>query len=168
MLMAIRLVNLGRADKGDGDPLRVAFDKINQNFTEMQLDQTGLFDFEGNTMFNNTGVNLSNRGQTTGATAQISLPADGGANVSILNNYGTITLTTASSPGNQKTFIFDTDGGLIFPDGTKQTTALSFDFGSILPKEITSPLELLFYASQIDMGTIDSPTPVLYDAGTLG
>lgn len=166
--MTIRLVNIGRADKGDGDPIRVAFDKINQNFTELQLDQTGLLDFDGTTMFNNTGVTISNRGQSTGSTAHITLPADAGNNISILNNYGKITLTTGTSPGNQKNFVFDTDGGLIFPDGTKQTTALSFDFGTIMPKVVTSPLELLFYASQIDMGTIDNPTPVLYDAGNLG
>lgn len=33
--MTKQLVNLGTADKGNGDPLRVAFEKINGNFNEL-------------------------------------------------------------------------------------------------------------------------------------
>ena len=33
--MAKQLINLGQADKGNGDPLRIAFDKVNDNFTEL-------------------------------------------------------------------------------------------------------------------------------------
>jgi hypothetical protein len=33
--MAIRLINLGAADRGNGDPIRVAFNKVNQNFAEL-------------------------------------------------------------------------------------------------------------------------------------
>lgn len=34
--MAQQLVNIGTSvNKGDGDPLRTAFDKINDNFTEL-------------------------------------------------------------------------------------------------------------------------------------
>ena len=29
--MARQIINLGTADKGDGDPIRVAFNKVNQN-----------------------------------------------------------------------------------------------------------------------------------------
>ena len=108
--MTIRLVNLGRADKGDGDPLRVAFDKINQNFTDLNSSTQGLQGIQG-------------------------------------------------IRGNQ---------GLQGLQGTSDQSNLTFDFGTIMPKVVTTPIELLFYASQIDMGTIDSPTPVLYDAGTLG
>ena len=36
--MAIQTINIGTsANKGDGDPLRVAFDKINKNFTELNV-----------------------------------------------------------------------------------------------------------------------------------
>jgi hypothetical protein len=97
--MSIQLVNIGRANKGDGDPIRVAFDKINQNFQNFTNDLENLSDVV---------------------------------------------------------------------DSIPNTTTLTFDFGSIVPKQVFSPIELLFYASQIDMGTIVSPTPVLYDAGTLG
>lgn len=95
--MNIQLVNIGTANKGNGDPIRTAFNKINNNFTN--IDNT----------------------------------------VTILSSIVT-SISTESS--------------------------LSFDFGSINPRAIVNPLELLFYASQIDMGTILSPTPVLYDAGT--
>ena len=33
--MAKQIVNIGTPDKGNGDPIRTAFDKINQNFTEV-------------------------------------------------------------------------------------------------------------------------------------
>jgi hypothetical protein len=33
--MAKQLINLGQADRGNGDPLRTAFDKVNDNFTEL-------------------------------------------------------------------------------------------------------------------------------------
>ena len=37
--MAKQIVNLGTsANKGDGDPLRIAFDKVNDNFNELYLD----------------------------------------------------------------------------------------------------------------------------------
>lgn len=45
--MAIRLVNLGIADKGNGDPLRVAFDKINQNFSEIATGTQGIQGIQG-------------------------------------------------------------------------------------------------------------------------
>lgn len=33
--MAKQTINIGTADKGDGDPLRTAFDKVNTNFSEL-------------------------------------------------------------------------------------------------------------------------------------
>jgi len=33
--MTKKIINVGRPDKGDGDPLRVAFVKINDNFSEV-------------------------------------------------------------------------------------------------------------------------------------
>ena len=38
--MARQIINLGTADKGNGDPLRTAFSKVNANFAE-------LYDFVG-------------------------------------------------------------------------------------------------------------------------
>lgn len=33
--MTQKIINLGTADKGNGDPIRVAFSKVNDNFTEL-------------------------------------------------------------------------------------------------------------------------------------
>jgi hypothetical protein len=33
--MTQRIINLGTPDKGNGDPLRTAFSKVNDNFTEL-------------------------------------------------------------------------------------------------------------------------------------
>jgi hypothetical protein len=39
--MAKQLINIGTsANKGDGDPLRTAFDKINDNFNELYASTT--------------------------------------------------------------------------------------------------------------------------------
>jgi hypothetical protein len=107
--MSIRLVNLGRADKGDGDPLRVAFDKINKNFTDIN---TGLQGLQG----------------------------------------------LQSVQGIQ---------GIQGLQGANNITLMNLDLGSITPNEITTPIELLFYTSIIDIGKIGEPYTIDYDAGTL-
>jgi hypothetical protein len=56
--MTQKTINLGTADQGNGDPIRVAFSKVNDNFTELYaalgLDIGGLnigaFEFTGSTM----------------------------------------------------------------------------------------------------------------------
>lgn len=56
--MAQQLINLGNADQGNGDPIRSAFNKVNENFTELYealgLDSGGLnlgsFEFVDNRM----------------------------------------------------------------------------------------------------------------------
>ena len=41
--MAQQLINIGSsANKGDGDAIRTAFDKVNDNFTELYLDVVDL------------------------------------------------------------------------------------------------------------------------------
>jgi len=43
--MAQQTINIGSsANKGDGDPLRTAFDKVNDNFTELYADVAALED----------------------------------------------------------------------------------------------------------------------------
>ena len=56
--MTQKSINLGTADKGNGDPLRVAFGKVNDNFTELYtalglIDNSlnlGAFEFTGSTI----------------------------------------------------------------------------------------------------------------------
>lgn len=40
--MTLRIVNIGLADKGNGDPIRTAFDKINKNFQDLNNDYINL------------------------------------------------------------------------------------------------------------------------------
>lgn len=56
--MAKQTINIGTADKGDGDPIRTAFNKVNQNFTELYTAlglgdaslNLGSFEFTNNVM----------------------------------------------------------------------------------------------------------------------
>tara|TARA_B100000212_G_scaffold84427_1_gene61338 strand:+ start:447 stop:986 length:540 start_codon:yes stop_codon:yes gene_type:complete len=53
--MAKQLVNIGTSiNKGDGDPLRTAFDKINQNFNELYASTTLDLDSIGSNMIPTT------------------------------------------------------------------------------------------------------------------
>jgi len=117
--MALQLVNIGTANKGDGDPIRVAFDKINKNFAEIATGSQGIQGVQG--------------------------------------RQGLQGLQ--SSQGLQ---------GLQGPQGTNNETLLTFDFGKIKNNVITTPIELLFYTSTIDLGQISDPDLIEYDAGTLG
>jgi len=119
--MTIRLVNLGRADKGDGDPLRVAFDKINQNFTEIATGTQGIQGVQG-----------------------------------VQGRQGLQGLSVQGVQGRQ---------GL---QGLSNESLLTFDFGKIQKNVITTPVELLFYTSTIDLGQINDPDLIEYDAGNLG
>jgi len=40
--MTVRIVNIGVADKGNGDPIRTAFDKINKNFQDLNNNVVNL------------------------------------------------------------------------------------------------------------------------------
>ena len=64
--MAKQTINLGTADKGNGDPLRTAFNKVNENFTELYnalgLDvgdlNIGSFEFTDNTITTTDSTNI--------------------------------------------------------------------------------------------------------------
>jgi hypothetical protein len=64
--MTKQIINIGTADQGNGDPLRTAFNKVNENFTELYnalglTDNTlnlGSFEFNGNTMSTTDNSNI--------------------------------------------------------------------------------------------------------------
>src|SRR6056300_1484928 len=59
--MAKQTINIGTtANDGTGDPLRTAFDKVNDNFTELYADDAG----DVNSVNAGTGISVD---QTTGA-----------------------------------------------------------------------------------------------------
>ena len=57
--MTKQIINIGTADKGNGDPLRTAFTKVNENFDELYIAlglnadvnlNIGAFEFTGSVM----------------------------------------------------------------------------------------------------------------------
>ncbi len=64
--MTKQIINIGTADQGNGDPLRTAFNKVNENFTELYnalglTDNTlnlGSFEFNSNTMSTTDSSNI--------------------------------------------------------------------------------------------------------------
>lgn len=97
--MTIRIVNIGQADKGNGDPLRTAFDKINKNFQDID-----------------------------------NIVEDLTFNVNAISGANSVN---------------------------------EFDFGKIQLNNVTSPLQLLFLTSTIDLGYITDPNLINYDAGNI-
>jgi len=81
--MAKLNINIGTADKGDGDPLRVAFSKVNDNFTELYtalgLDvaplNLGAFEFTGSVM-STTDSSAITIDQATTITSNLTVGGD--------------------------------------------------------------------------------------------
>lgn len=80
--MAKQIINIGStANDGSGDPLRTAFDKVNDNFTELYTDDAGdvgsiiagtgisVDQATGNVTVTNSEPNATHTGEVTGATA---------------------------------------------------------------------------------------------------
>lgn len=77
---------------------------------------TGNWAFTGNTIYNSNGGVIDNSDLSHGATAQISIPANGNTSpLSILNYYGNFTVTTANAPSYTKTLTYDYTGNLSVP-----------------------------------------------------
>ena len=80
---------------------------------------TGNFGFDGNSLYNINGGIYNNGDLSHGATAFISLPANGNGNpISLLNYYGNITLTSSLNVGNTFTWTFDKSGNIVLPTNT--------------------------------------------------
>ena len=64
--MTKQIINIGTADKGNGDPLRTAFSKVNDNFTELYTAlglgnntlTIGSFEFTDNIITTNDSSNV--------------------------------------------------------------------------------------------------------------
>lgn len=113
--MAIQLVNLGTsANKGDGDPLRIAFDKVNDNFQEVYSDikQLNSANFGGGTLVHDTIGNViahdstllvdANTGEIVGPLASSSWQTTGAIDIDSTTDdiditaSGVLTLENAS------------------------------------------------------------------------
>lgn len=159
--MAKQIINIGRtANDRSGDPLRTAFNKVNENFTELysaigadvqipvQTNNGGKFlttngttlswssisqevgtantGFVDDKIYNLNGLELGNDDLVHGATARLSLPANGdGTEVSLLNYYGGVGVYTGFNPSVGQGWIFENNGTLTVPSvGTRSFVAV--------------------------------------------
>ena len=83
--MAILTVNIGTsANKGDGDPLRVAFDKINKNFAELDVTNKNR-DINGSVFADDSTLLVDAVNGTITASVLVgTLPAINGSNLTNL------------------------------------------------------------------------------------
>lgn len=104
--MAQQIINVGtEPNDGTGEPLRTAFIKINENFTETYNIAQASFDYANN--INKIGE-ISFFGSTITTT-----------------NTNNIVIQTINVESNVYSWNFDTLGNLNFPDNTVQVTAWS-------------------------------------------
>lgn len=141
--MAQQLVNLGTsANKGDGDPLRKAFEKINENFTEVYSDvkQLNSVNFGGGTLtsdvigavfaHDSTMLVDANGGEIVGPLASSSW--ENANNITVESTTGDIditatgTLTLDNQSGSDYITIANT-GVLIYSDATVAISSAGTD-----------------------------------------
>ena len=159
--MTKQIINIGQsANDKSGDPLRTAFTKVNDNFTELynaigadvqipnqsnnggkflttngttlswssisQEVGTGNTGFVDDKIYNLNGLELGNDDLVHGATARLSLPANGdGTEVSLLNYYGGVGIYSGFNPSVGQGWVFENNGTFTVPSvGTRSFTAI--------------------------------------------
>ena len=129
--MAKQLIFIGAsANDKTGDPIRTAFDKVNQNFTELYA--TASADVQIPTQTNNSGKYLTTNGTAlswgTASTDRLvngsfnfTLGIDGTVNFDPSTNGKGVLQTTADLQfiAVDKIWTFGTDGNLTLPNGSK-------------------------------------------------
>lgn len=147
--MAKQEINTGTAaNAGNGDRLRNAFIKVNENFTEVYNTTQAAFDKAntssggtantGNIDFTGAEISLSDNATETlinispsvEGWAYLQLPNDVTANTSntrLHNDAGSIEFGTGdfSTGANSHTWYLNSDGTMSFPDGTVQSSAFT-------------------------------------------
>ena len=115
--MAKQTINIGTtANDGTGDPIRTAFDKVNDNFTELYNDDAG----DVNSI---TATAPIERDSATGAVT-ISLADDGVTFAKLENRYtAKVDITTYTGAVS-----IDWSAGTTFKMGSGLTGAIEFDF----------------------------------------
>ena len=125
--MAIQVINIGTsANKGDGDPLRTAFKKINENFAELDVTNSNR-DINGSVFADDSTLLVDAVNGTITATVLVGqLPALNGSNLTNL----TIPAQTFASLTSKPTTIAGygiTDAVVDFADlGTTPTTLAGY------------------------------------------
>ncbi len=155
--MAKQTINIGTtANDGTGDPLRTAFDKVNDNFTELYADDTGDVD----SVNGQTGVVvLDSDDIAEGSTNEYYTEAKVSANTSVVANTakvtnathtGDVTGSTALTIAND---VIDYDKlGAEFTTTAAVTTALDFSAAQIFTKTMTA--DTTFTYSNVGIGMV--------------
>jgi hypothetical protein len=124
--MAKQTINIGSsANDGTGDPLRTAFDKINDNFTELYGTDNDINTLDAN-------MNVNNFAITTGVTnGDITVTPNGTGNI----NLGSVTINGSTISANDSTQItvaenIQTTGTLNVSGATTLATSLTLASGA--------------------------------------
>jgi hypothetical protein len=155
--MAKQVIGIGSAaNDGTGDPLRTAFDKINDNFTELYSDDVG----DVNSVNGATGtVVLDSDDIAEGTTNEYYTEAKVSANTSVTANTakvtnathtGDVTGATALTIAND---VIDFDKlGAEFTTSSAVTTALDFSAAQVFTKTMTA--DTTFTYSNVGIGMV--------------
>ena len=153
--MAIQTINIGTsANKGDGDPLRVAFDKINKNFAELDVTNT-VKDIKGSVFADDSTVLVDSVNGTLNASALSgSLPAIDG---SALTGITVSTLAYSSLTGTPTTI-----SGYGITDAYTKTEVDNAITSSVLPSGTAQSIDVVAQDSTVLVdsvnGTINATT----------
>jgi len=130
--MAQQTINIGTvANDGTGDPLRTAFDKVNDNFTELYADDAG----DVNSVTGSGGLTAT---PTTGAVV-VNLDDDSITGDKIGTQYKTGVLLSSGQNN------IDFEAGQIFTKTLDANTTLTFS------NAITGDVKILYMAGNFDL-----------------
>ena len=146
--MAIQTINIGTsANKGDGDPLRVAFDKINKNFAELDVTNT-VKDIKGSVFADDSTVLVDSVNGTLNASALSgSLPAIDG---SALTGVTATTLAYSSLTGTPTTI-----SGYGITDAYTKTEVDNAITSSVLPSGSAQSIDVVAQDSTVLVDSVN-------------
>jgi hypothetical protein len=153
--MARQNINIGSsANDGTGDPLRTAFDKINDNFVELYGSDNDLNTLDANLDVNNFAI-------TTGVTnGNITVTPNGTGNI----NLGSITINGSQVSSNDSTQI-------TLADNIQTTGTLDVDGATALGSTLTVATSLALATGAtvtgIDNGSLGSSATLLATQGAI-
>ena len=146
--MAIQTINIGTsANKGDGDPLRVAFDKINKNFAELDVTNT-VKDIKGSVFADDSTVLVDSVNGTLNASALSgSLPAIDG---SALTGLTVSTLAYSALTGTPTTI-----SGYGITDAYTKTEVDNAITSSVLPSGSAQSIDVVAQDSTVLVDSVN-------------
>jgi len=195
--MSQQYINIGATpNDGLGDPIRTAFQKTNENFSELYANSgnggnanTGNITFNNNSIIGNGNLNLQPDANNSGAYLNVYLTtgpdihiagngenviigSDDSANVTVGVN-GNVTIQ--ASTGNAHTWNFNSSGSLIFPRDTSNVSTdpyLEIVGGtepSIVSTDVSQagPANLSIVANYINFSASTAEMSIHPDDGTI-